>query len=58
MTTEKEVAGCNIWRIDRMDNLHGFGSGNFLWRLFGIVHWCIGQMQTYASMGLSTSALT
>jgi hypothetical protein len=55
--TKKKVARCNIWRMGRMDNRCGFGSGNFLSGPFGIVSSCIVGMQIDTSMALSATAL-
>jgi hypothetical protein len=57
VTKEEEVAECTTWRISRIGNPVGCGSGHFLLRPFGIVCWCIIQMQIDASKRLSALAV-
>jgi hypothetical protein len=58
VTKQEEVAGCTIWRISRMGNPNGFGSGNLSSWPFGIMSWCIIHMQIDASKHLSALAVT
>jgi hypothetical protein len=46
VTKQEEVSGCIIWRISQMGSPVDFGSGDLLSRPFGIMTWCIIEMQT------------
>jgi hypothetical protein len=58
MAEHEEVTGRSIWRMDRMDDLGGFGLGNFSWQLFGIVSSRIFRIEIDTPKGLSANPLT
>jgi hypothetical protein len=49
---QEDVTGYSIKRTSQMHDSGGFGSGNFLPQPFGIVNWCIIEMEADTSKHL------